>query len=31
LPLYKETADYTISTEGRSAAVVSREIMDIIA
>jgi shikimate kinase len=29
-PLYRETADYTVSTEGRSAASVSNEIIDLL-
>lgn len=29
-PLYRETADYVVSTEGRSAAAVAREILDQI-
>jgi shikimate kinase len=29
-PLYKETADYTVSTEGRSASAVSNEILNLL-
>lgn len=29
-PLYRETADYVVSTEGRSAATVSREILSLV-
>lgn len=29
-PLYRETADYTVSTEGRSAGAVAREIIDLV-
>jgi shikimate kinase len=29
-PLYKDTADYTVSTEGRSAASVSNEILNLL-
>ena len=29
-PLYRETADYTVSTEGRSAAAVSKDILDLV-
>ena len=29
-PLYRDTADYTVSTEGRSAAAVSNEILDLL-
>jgi len=29
-PLYRETADYTVSTEGRSAAAVSKDIIDLV-
>lgn len=29
-PFYRETADYTVSTEGRSAASVSNEIIDLL-
>jgi shikimate kinase len=27
-PLYRETADYIVSTEGRSASTVAREILE---
>jgi len=29
-PLYRETADYVVSTEGRSAAAVSKDILDLV-
>jgi len=29
-PLYRETADYTVSTEGRSAAAVANEILGLV-
>jgi shikimate kinase len=29
-PLYRETADYTVSTEGRSASAVANEIIDLL-
>ncbi|RMG38505.1 MAG: shikimate kinase AroK [Gammaproteobacteria bacterium] len=29
-PLYRQTADYTVSTEGRSAGVVARDIIDLV-
>lgn len=29
-PLYRSTADYTVSTEGRSASAVANEILDIL-
>lgn len=29
-PLYRETADYTVSTEGRTAATVAREIVGLV-
>ncbi len=29
-PLYRETADYTVSTEGRSAFAVARDILDLV-
>jgi len=29
-PLYRETADYVVTTEGRSAAAVAREILELV-
>jgi len=29
-PLYRETADYVVSTEGRSAAAVSKDILNLV-
>ena len=29
-PLYRETADYTVSTEGRSAAAVAKDILELV-
>jgi len=29
-PLYKETADYTVSTEGRSASAVAKDILELV-
>jgi shikimate kinase len=29
-PLYRETADYVVSTEGRSASAVSKDILDLV-
>jgi shikimate kinase len=29
-PLYRDAADYTVSTEGRSASAVSNEILSIL-
>lgn len=29
-PLYRETADYVVSTEGRSAAAVSKDILELV-
>lgn len=29
-PLYRETADYTVTTEGRSAATVAKEILELV-
>ena len=30
-PLYRATADYVVSTEGRSAATVANEILELLA